>query len=50
MKPDVASFHNPASHSLPGSASELAGENDEEPPGTPSCLENLIPLPEISPR
>jgi lysine 2,3-aminomutase len=50
MKTDVASFHNPASHSLPGSASELAGENDEEPPGTPCCSENLIPLPEITPR
>jgi len=50
MKPDVASFQNPANTSLPGSTSELAGENDEEPPGPASLLENVVPLPEISPR
>jgi lysine 2,3-aminomutase len=50
MKTDVASFQHPASHSLPGSASELTGENDEEPPGTPSCFGNTAPLPEITPR
>jgi lysine 2,3-aminomutase len=50
MKPDVASFHNPASHSLPGTPSELAGENDEEPPGTLSCIQNLAPLRETTPR
>jgi lysine 2,3-aminomutase len=50
MKPDVASFQNPASHSLPGSAGELAGENDEEPPGSAASLEKVVPLPEITPR
>ena len=50
MKPDVASFQNPASHSLPGSAGELAGENDEEPPGSAASLEKVVPLPDITPR
>ncbi|MGE5256678.1 MAG: KamA family radical SAM protein [Hyphomicrobiales bacterium] len=50
MKPDVASFQNPASHSLPGSAGELAGENDEEPPGPAASLETVVPLPDITPR
>jgi lysine 2,3-aminomutase len=50
MKPDVASFQNPASHSLPGSAGELAGENDEEPPGSAASLEKVVPLPELTPR
>jgi lysine 2,3-aminomutase len=50
MKTDVASFHTPAGHSLPGSASELAGENDEEPPGTAARLEPIVSLPETTPR
>jgi lysine 2,3-aminomutase len=50
MKPDVATFQNPASHSLPGSTGELAGENDEEPPGPAPLLEKVVPLPEITPR
>jgi lysine 2,3-aminomutase len=50
MKQDAASFQNPASHSVPGSSGELAGETDEEPPGSSSCLENVVPLPEARPR
>jgi lysine 2,3-aminomutase len=50
MKQDAASFQNPAAHSLPGSASEQAGESEEEPPGTAACLENVVPLPDIAPR
>ena len=50
MKQDAASFQNPAAHSLPGSASEQAGESEEEPPGTTACPENVVPLPDIAPR
>jgi len=50
MKPDVASFQNSANHSSPGSATELAGENDEEPPGPAASLSNVVPLPELTPR
>ena len=50
MKPDAASFRNPAAHSLPGSVSEQAGESDEEPPGTTACPENVVPLPELAPH
>ena len=50
MKPDVASFQNPASHSLPGSAGELSGETDEEPPGSAASLEKVVPLPDVTPR
>jgi lysine 2,3-aminomutase len=50
MKQDAASFQNPASHSVPGSSGELAGEPDEEPPGSSSCLANVVPLPEARPR
>jgi lysine 2,3-aminomutase len=50
MKTDAASFRNPANSTVPGSAGELAGENDEEPPSPAACLENVVPLPEITPR
>jgi len=50
MKPDVASFQNPVNHSVPGSAGELAGENDEEPPGSAASLEKVVQLPDPSPR
>jgi lysine 2,3-aminomutase len=29
---------------MPGAPSELAGENDEEPPSQAACLENVVPL------
>ncbi len=35
---------------MPGSPSELAGENDEEPPSQPACLENVVPLTSIPAR
>lgn len=35
---------------MPGSPSELAGENDEEPPSQSACLENVVPLTEIPQR
>jgi lysine 2,3-aminomutase len=50
MKTDVASFHDAANSPVPGSASELAGENDEEPPSPVPCLGNVVPLPELTPR
>ena len=50
MKPDVASFQNPANHPAPGSAGELAGENEEEPPGPAASFEQVAPLPEPTPR
>jgi lysine 2,3-aminomutase len=50
MKTDAASFRNPANSTVPGSAGELAGENDEEPPSPAACLENVVPLPELTPR
>jgi lysine 2,3-aminomutase len=50
MKPDVASSQNPANHPAPGSAGELAGENDEEPPGSAASLDQVVRLPEPTPR
>jgi lysine 2,3-aminomutase len=50
MKPDVASLQNPANQSVPGSTSELAGENDEEPPGSAASLEKVVQLPVPTPR
>ncbi|MFO7707202.1 MAG: KamA family radical SAM protein [Desulfobacterales bacterium] len=50
MKPDAASFHQPVGPSVPGSGGELAGENEDEPPGSEACLQNVVPLQEISPR
>jgi lysine 2,3-aminomutase len=50
MKQDVASSHGPDNTPAPGSASELAGENEEEPPGSASFHENVVTLPETSPR
>ena len=50
MKQDVVRLHNSDNHASSGPASEIAGENDEEPPGIPGCLENVVPLPEVAPR
>jgi lysine 2,3-aminomutase len=50
MKQDVVRFHDSDSHAASGSTSEIAGENDEEPPGIPGCLANVVPLPEVTPR
>jgi lysine 2,3-aminomutase len=50
MNPDVANSHGPAGPSVPGSTGELAGENDEEPPGSAAGDENVVALPEITPR
>ena len=50
MKQDVVRLHNSDNHASSGPASEIAGENDEEPPGISGCLENVVPLPEVAPR
>ncbi len=50
MKPDAASFHEPAGPSVTGSGGELAGENEDEPPGSTACLQNVVPIQEIAPR
>jgi lysine 2,3-aminomutase len=50
MKPDAASFHQPVGPSVSGSGGELAGENEDEPPGSATCLQNVVPLQEIPPR
>jgi lysine 2,3-aminomutase len=52
MNPEVAGSQRAAGTNMPESTSELAGENDEEPPSlAPSNLrENVATLPEIAPR
>jgi lysine 2,3-aminomutase len=50
MKQDVVRSHNSDSHAASGSTCEIAGENDEEPPGSSSSLANVVPLPELTPR
>jgi lysine 2,3-aminomutase len=50
MKPDAASFHQPVGQSVTGSSGELIGENEDEPPGTTACLQNVVPIQEITPR
>jgi lysine 2,3-aminomutase len=50
MKPDAASFHQPVGPSVSGSGGELAGENEDEPPGSAACLQNVVPLQKIPPR
>jgi lysine 2,3-aminomutase len=50
MKPDAASFHQPVGATVPGSGGELAGENEDEPPGSGACLPNVVPLPDLTPR
>jgi len=50
MKQDVVRSHDSDSHAASGSTSEIAGESDEEPPGSSGCLANVVPLPEVTPR
>jgi len=50
MKQDVARVHDSDSRVASGPAGEVAGENDEEPPGISGSPANVVPLPEVAPR
>ncbi len=50
MKPDAASFHQPVGPSVAGSGGELTGENEDEPPGSTACLQNVVPIQGTAPR
>jgi lysine 2,3-aminomutase len=49
MKQDMVRSHDSGSHVASESSGEIAGENDEEPPGLSAGFGNVVPLPEAKP-